>query len=427
MRRKQAALICSWVDDHREDILRLTEDLIRFRSENLIHTGHEKECQQYVAQLMFEMGLKVDVFEPTAVSGLIEHEIYWPGRDYRARPNVVGVWPGTGNGQSLLFTSHADVVIGSDEGRFSPFEPAREANRLYGRGASDMKGGMAATIFAVKCLQALGQRLKGDVTIESIVDEENAGSNGTLASRLRGYQADAAICPEPNGMLISPTHRGGCIWEIIVEGKPGMPFGSDELVNPAFAVAHLAVAIESWEQERNQRTHTPTLFQKTPGLPVVLSKIKAESPVVGVPSRGQLEAWVEVYPGTTFEELRNDFIGHLEAVAAATPVLQKSKLDFRQLVRFLPGSAIPTEHPIIQVLERNYLLAVGTPGEVQGANFACDAYVFNQHSTTPCVILGPRGGNAHAPDEWVSIDDLISLTKIYALVALDWCEQSPDK
>ena len=209
--QKLISQVSSWADEHREDILRLAEDLIRFRSENLGCKGCEKECQLYVAQAMRRMELAVDVFELTNVPRLAEHEIYWPGRDYCGRPNVVGVWQGTGGGRSLLFSSHADVVVGSDGGRFPPFEPAREEGKLYGRGSSDMKGGLAAAISAVKCLQDLGLRLKGNLVLESVVDEENAGSNGTLAARLRGYQADAAVCPEPNGMVVSSAHRGGCI------------------------------------------------------------------------------------------------------------------------------------------------------------------------------------------------------------------------
>lgn len=412
--------IDGWADAHREDILRLTEDLIRFPSENLERTGREKACQLYLAEVMRGMGLDVDMFEPTDVSGLLEHEAYWPGRDYRDRPNVVGVRRGTGGGKSLLFTSHADVVVGL-EGQFRPFEPVREENRLYGRGALDMKGGLAASLCAVECLHDLGLRLRGDLIVESVVDEEYGGSNGTLAARLRGYHADAAICPEPNGMIISPAHRGGCLFEITVEGTPGIPFAAAELVNPAYGIAHLAVAIERWEQERNEQGDPPPLYRDAPGLPVVLSTIIATHDLVAVPGRGQLEAWVEVYPGTTYEELRNDFVGYLKSVAASKPVLQKARMDVRRRIRFLPGSQIPADHPIVDLLGDVSARVLGHTAPVRGAGFACDAYVFNLYSSTPCVILGPRGANAHAPDEWVEIEDLIRLTKIYARAALAWC------
>jgi acetylornithine deacetylase len=412
--------IRDWVEGHREEIFLLTENLIRFPSENRAPVGLEQACQRYVAQVLRDLDLEVDEFEPTSVAGLLEHEAFWPGRDYTDRPNVVGVWRGSARGRSLLFTSHADVVPGL-EGVFPPYEPVRRGARLYGRGASDMKGGLAASVMAVKCLQELGLRLAGDVLVESVVDEENGGANGTLACRLKGYLADAAICPEPNGMILSPAHRGGRYWEVVVEGSPGVPFGSSDLVNPAYAIGHLAVAIESWERERNARRTAPAVYAGDPGLPVVVSTIEATSPLVAVPGRGRLRVWVEVHPGTSEEDLRRDFLGYLEQVTARTPVLLQCRMEIHPVTRFLPGSEVPAGHPIVATLQETYGAVRGQPPEIRGAPFACDVFMLNLFGGTPCVILGPRGGNAHAPDEWVMMQDLVDLTAVFALTAAEWC------
>jgi acetylornithine deacetylase len=326
-----------------------------------------------------------------------------------------------------MFSSHIDVVAGLEGGQYPPFGPVRQGDKLYGRGSNDMKGGLAASIVAVRCLQALGVRLQGDVYIESVVDEEMGGSNGTLAARLRGHNATACIVPEPNGMFVSPGHRGGGMWDIIIKGAPGMPFGASELINPAYGIGHLIVAIESWEKARNQRTTPHPLYTAVPGLPVIISRIEAGDFIPGtgnsVPSSALLEVWAEVYPGTTLDEVYNDLIGYLKHVAAETPVIQKCEMDITQVIRFLPGSEIPVDHPIVQTVSRLYEQVAGKPPEVRGAPFACDVYIFNLHSPTPCVILGPRGANAHATDEWVMMDDLVALTKIFALTAADWCNQ----
>lgn len=419
-----------WVDEHTEDMLQLTEALIRFQSENHVPTGWEKEAQMFVADTLRRMNLELDIFEPSEVPGFTEHPAYWPGRDYSNRPNVVGIWRGTQSpkARSLMFSSHNDVVAGLNTGRFPPFGPVRQGDRLYGRGSNDMKGGLAASIIAVRCLQELGVQLPGDVYIESVVDEEMGGSNGTLASRLRGHNPDACIVPEPNGMYVSPAHRGGGMWDITIKGASGMPFGATDLINPAYGIGHLIVAIEKWEQERNKRTTLHPLYQSTPGLPVVLSRVTAGDFMPGtgnsVPSNAQLEVWAEVYPGTTLDDLQSDLIGYLKKVAAETPVIQKCEMEIEQVIRFLPGSEIPVDHPIVQFVSRSYEQIVQRAPEVKGAPFACDVYVFNMHSPTPCVILGPRGANAHAPDEWVMIEDLIALTKIFALTAAEWCSQA---
>ena len=418
-----------WVNDHAEDVLQLTEALIRFQSEQRVPTGWEKECQMFVAETLRGMNLELDIFEPSEVSGFTEHPAYWKGRDYRNRPNVVGIWRGANSkaARSLMFSSHADVVAGLEGGRFPPFTPVRQGDKLYGRGANDMKGGLASSIVAVRCLQALGVQLQGDVYIESVVDEEMGGSNGTLASRVRGHHADACIVPEPNGMCVSPAHRGGGMWDITIKGTPGMPFGASSLINPAYGIGHLVAAIEAWEQARNQQITPHPLYESTPGLPVVLSRITAGDfePGTGnsVPSDAELEVWVEVYPGTTLDELYQDFIGHLKRVAAQTPVIQRCEIDVTQVIRFLPGSEIPKDHPIVQTVGNAYEQIVRRPPEVRGAPFACDVYIFNLYSPTPCVILGPRGANAHATDEWVMIEDLVALTKIFALTAAEWCNQ----
>ncbi len=416
----------AWVDAHREDVLQLTETLIRFQSEQRVPTGWEKDAQMFVADTMRGLNLELDIFEPTEVEGFTEHEAYWPGRDYSNRPNVVGIWRGSEkqSAKSLMFSSHIDVVLGL-QGRFPPYAPVRQNDKLYGRGSNDMKGGLAASILAVRCLQELGVKLRGDVYVESVVDEEMGGSNGTLASRLRGHNADACIIPEPNNMLVSPAHKGGSIWDITIKGVPGMPFTATALINPAYGVGHLIVAIEAWEKARNLRTKPHPLYESNPGLPVVLSRVEAGDFIPGtgnsVPSKAMLAVWAEVYPGTTRDELYNDLIGHLKQIAAQTPVIQQCEIEIEQEIRFLPGSAIPADHPIVQTVSRIYEQVEHKPATVCGAPFACDAYVFSLHADTPYVILGPRGGNAHAIDEWVMIDDLIALTKIYALTAADWC------
>ena len=108
------------------------------------------------------MNLDLDIFLPTDVPELAAHPAYWQGREYANRPNVVGTWNGANPsaGKSLLFSSHVDVVAGNTGGRFDAFTPARENGKLYGRGSNDMKGGLAATIMAVKCLPRVGNPLE---------------------------------------------------------------------------------------------------------------------------------------------------------------------------------------------------------------------------------------------------------------------------
>lgn len=419
------ARIHAWVTSHVKEILQLTETLMRFPSVNRAPYGDEYEAQQFVIQTMREMCLDTDVFLPTDVPELAAHPAFWQGRDYTNRPNVVGTWRGSGSGKSLLFSSHIDVVAGSPGGRFENFVPAREGDKLYGRGSNDMKGGLAATLMAVKCLQDLGVRLNGNVMIDSVVDEENGGANGTLAARLRGHNADACIVPEPTGMVLAPAHKGGRIWDIRLKGSPGIGFGSDNIISPIYGMARLVTALEDWETIRNRVTPPHPQFAEIPGLPVLITKIIAGEfePGAGdaVPENAMMEIWAEEYPGTTEAEHFQRLIGYLEQVARDNPAVAKCKMTVEPVTRFLPGSEIPADHPIVQTVGRAFHQALGKAPVVRGAPFACDVFVFNQIAHVPCVILGPRGGNAHSYDEWVIMQDLVDLTEIFARAAVEWC------
>lgn len=419
--------IQDWVTYHTEEILQLTETLIRFPSVNRAPQGDEYEAQQFVIQTMRGMKLDTDVFLPTDVAELANHPALWKGREYANRPNVVGTWRGANEnaGKSLLFSSHVDVVAGNKGGRFEPFTPTREGGKLYGRGSNDMKGGLAATLMAVRCLQELGARLNGNVIVESVVDEENGGANGTLAARLRGHNADACIVPEPTGMVVAPAHKGGRIWQVHLKGSPGIAFGSDNIVSPIYGMAQLVTALEDWETIRNRVTPPHPQFVEIPGLPVLITKIQAGEfePGAGdaVPENAMMEIWAEEYPGTTEAEHYQRLIGYLEQVARDNPAVAKCEMRVEPVTRFLPGSEIPANHPIVQTVSRAFSDMLGDVPLVRGAPFACDVFVFNQIANVPCVILGPRGGNAHSYDEWVMMQDLADLTKIFARTAVEWC------
>lgn len=419
--------INDWVTSHSEEIIQLTEALMRFPSVNRAPNGDEYEAQQFVIQIMRGMNLDTDVFLPTDVPELAAHPALWQGREYANRPNVVGTWRGANSaaGKSLLFSSHVDVVAGNRGGRFEPFTPVREGDKLYGRGSNDMKGGLAATIMAVKCLQDLGVRLNGSVIVESVVDEENGGANGTLASRLRGHNADACIVPEPTGMVVAPAHKGGRIWQIHLKGSPGIAFGSNNIVSPIYGMARLVTALQDWEEIRNRVTRPHPQFVEIPGLPVLVTKILAGEfePGAGdaVPENAMMEIWAEEYPGTTEAEHYAHLFGYIEQVARDNPSVGKCEMRIEPVTRFLPGSEIPADHPIVQTVSRAFTQSLGDAPVVRGAPFACDVFVFNEIAHVPCVILGPRGGNAHSYDEWVIMQDLADLTRIFARSAVAWC------
>ena len=393
-----------WLAAHRDDLITLVRRLVSHRSENRPPRGEEASCQAFVAGYLRELGLEPDVFEPDEVPGAPEHPAWWPGRDYSGRPNVVARLAGAGGGRSLLFTGHVDVVPAHGEGRHSYWNGEVEDGRLYGRGSLDMKGGVACYLHALRCLVESGERLAGDVIVESTVDEEFGGANGTLACRLRGYNADGAVLAEPTGLGACHATRGGIQYRLYARGgKPGMDFGGGSEPNALTTLAAASAALAAAERGRGAPIYQ-FLLQSGEELPWGTAE--------GTPTEGVLEFWAEILPGTSRAELEaelHDVVGR--AAGDGTP------LEWEQRTRFLSALDGDPEAPIVRAMRE---ALPGSPPPTT-APFACDAFVIGEHSPTPVVVCGPGGDNPHAPDEYVNLDDLHTLASAYVRLARNWC------
>lgn len=418
--------ICKWVDDHKDHILDLNRTLVSIPSQNMYPEGEEKQVQEVVAKLLQDLKCEVDVFLPTDVPGLTEHPAYLGERSYENRPNVVGVKKGSGSGKSLIFSGHMDTVpVGTEPWSVNPFSGVVKEGKQYGLGLFDMKGGMAAAIMALRSLQELGIELNGDVTIETVVDEEYGGANGTLACRLRGYEGDIAIIPEPTNMAICPVNQGGSMFKITFKGKSaGRSFSGEELLNPVFAMARFLDIFHEYEQYRATKVSTNTFYSSYKGLPTLVQGVKAgpvHLPLTDrVPSDSQIQVWIQCFPETTEEELRDEFFRFIEERAKNDELLKRIPPNIEKLIRYLPGTGIPENHEILQVTKA-VSQELGHDLPVEGAPFACDSFMFNLHSDTPALIWGPKGGNGHSPDEFIYVDEFIELVKMYALTMVKWC------
>jgi acetylornithine deacetylase len=418
--------IRAWVSDHRDEVVSFTQKLCQIPSENHPPTGEEKACQEFVAQSLRGWGCEVDPYELLDVPGFLEHPYCLTDREFKDRPNVTGRLPGKGAGRSLLVSGHVDVVpLGDAPWTRPPYGAEIEDDKLYARGAYDMKGGLAAGLMAARCLADLALPLRGDFLVESVVDEEFAGGDGTLAGRLRGVRADAAIIPEPTNLVLCPAHHGGRFYRFHLGGRAGRDFAGEELYNPIYAMAHLVGFIQEYGKERDRTLQPPPIFAGEEGLPLRVTHIKAggfgPDSVDGIPPDCWAQLFIETYPGTTDEDLERDFLGALHRRIEADPVFEGAEVRFEGIHHFLPGSEIPADHPVVDCLQEAANDAHLGSLPVRGCPFPCDAWMLNGMGQTPTVILGPGGGNAHGPDEFVKIEDVLRLTELFAHAAAMWC------
>ncbi len=416
------------VERRRSDILEWTKELVSFQSENRPPGGNEGPAQTFIADFCRKMGLDVDVFNPLEVQGIQKHPSFLPGREYPAqRKNVAARWKGSGRGRSILLSGHVDVApFEPDNWKICrPFAPVVGDGRLYGRGSADMKGGLSAFLWALKLLMDIGFRPAGDVVFESVVDEEFAGGNGTLASRLRGYNADLAVLGEPTRMELCPACLGAFLGDIRLKGRAGMPYMGSEIPNPVLGLSRVIELFSELQEEwRSQNSH-PLFTGPGKELNVVLwnlgSEIPGEFTQMGIPLVAGLSWIVWCFPGMSEEEFYRYFRRFWDRHAASDERIKQFDLEITPTYHYVRPWETDGDDPAVQAVGTAFSDYTGVRPTVGGAPFSCDLALYGDVGAMPSVILGPRGDNLHAPDEWVLIDDIYTLTGITALLVAQWC------
>jgi len=418
----------------RERILTFFREIVRIPSENHPPGGDEEAAQRVVADRLRDLGLDVDFFEPAAVPNAERHPGWWPGRDYTRRPNVVAVWSASPKrGRSLILNSHIDVVpAGSRElWAYPPYGAQIVDGRVYGRGTADAKIGITAIVEAVAVLRDLGLQPAGDVIVESVVDEELGGYNGTVATLARGYSADAAIVTEPTGFAVAGAQKGGQVFRMRVQGDAYhhafWERGSSALDN-AF---YLKAALAAWERLREEETRhdfyygeRARQFHPRPVHADTVWYLRAGDPeIMANPADAELRFWVDHLPGEDREDMLRRFETHVRAAAAEHPFLRAHPpLLEREVMRPFTGVAIPPDAPIVTALLQATTAVLGREVPVVGLEAATDAMIFNLYSSVPAVVwCGGDLSVAHAPNEFVEADDVLRSTAALALAVLNFC------
>ncbi len=414
----------------KQQILDWLESFVRCPSENRPPSGTEGAAQDFLEAECTRQGWETNAFLPTEVPGIDKHPYWLGGRGYPpGRRNLIARWkgrPGAG-GRSLLFSGHCDVAPHEPDNWTvcRPFDPRVVDGRLYGRGTADMKGGMAAAFWAMKILKELGFEPSADILFESIVDEEFAGGNGTLAARLAGFNADLAVLAEPTRMQVCPACLGAFLGDITLRGKAGMPYMGTEIPNPIVGAARVVEHFQDW-QKRWRSDNSHPLFQE-PGkqLNLVLSGIRSTAPgeleQMGTPLITTISWIIWCYPGMTETEFSRRFTGFWQERFSSDAALAPFSPEIRSTYHVVRAWETPADHPGVRSVVEACRAVTSTEPVVGGAPFSCDLGVYGDPGRMPCLILGPRGDNLHAPDEWVLLEDVYTLTEIFAVLAAGWC------
>jgi len=411
--------ILEQIDKQKETIVEFLKKLVSFPSV----TGAEWEIQNFIAEKLSAMGLGVDMWEPSHAE-LKKHPAYVPVTEgYEKRPNVVGIYKGSGGGRSLLFNGHVDVIPPGpeDSWEYGAFASEIHNNRLYGRGASDMKSGLAAMTMALDCLIEVGVRLKGDIILEYVMDEELSG-NGTLACVMKGYKADAGICCETSSLHVQPACIGRVWFEIIVQGKPAGIQRRWEGVNAIEKGYEIVKAVSNLEAIRINKLSHPLYPDNLSSLPCMVGMFESGSFPSAFPDVCTLKGSFATLPGEETDKVKQDFVDHVHTFSKTDPWLKDHHPDVKFVGYCGDSAEISPDHPIVQTMSQNFESVTGKSPEITGRQGAADIRYLIKYGDTPTVIFGPGlTEQMHANNEWVNTDDVITATKILSLTIMDWC------
>jgi acetylornithine deacetylase/succinyl-diaminopimelate desuccinylase family protein len=414
-----------------EELVDLTRDLVRIRSENPkllgFDPGGEAAMQDRVTAELEPLGFEIDRWEPL------------PGR-----PNVVAVLRGSGGGHSLALNGHVDVVPAGDPAAWpvDPWDGTIRDGVMWGRGSCDMKGGIAAMIHAVRVIRRLGIPLRGDLMIETVIDEETGGP-GTRATIERGYWPDFAIVTEPTGLAIMPV-EGGLEWlRVTVLGQSGHSAwryrsvhagGQGVAVNALEKGAKILAAVQDLERQWAVRKAHPLMPAGITtinpgvmaagsgggqdGMPNVMTAVST------FPDYCSLELSLKYLPSERRENVRAEFEEFIARVAMTDDWLREHPPTIEWGIRGVsfPPVNTPTDHPGVMALEEAVRSRLGVV-EMRGFVAVSDIAWFAE-AGVPAVLFGPGSGlGAHGSDERLELDQLVDAAAVLALAIVGWCGQ----
>ena len=409
------------IERRRDEIVALARDLIRFPTINPPGEAY-RPCAEYLGDRLKRRGFDVTYVRAEGAPG---------DNDTYPRINVVGRREGSRPGPCVHFNGHLDVVQTGAGWTVDPFEGVVKDGKLYGRGACDMKGGLAAAVVAVEALLDSGTELPGALEISGTVDEESGGYGGVAYLAERGWfskpRVDHVIIPEPlNVDRVCIGHRG--VWWAEIETLGRIAHGSMPFLGDS-AIRHMTAVLEKFEHQLY-----PALAGRYSDMPVVPDGARQSTMNINSIHGGQAESFeglpspcvadscrIVIDRRFLIEESLDQVQGEMKSLLDG---LARDRAGFRYKLRELFHV-----HPVMA--DRNGPVASATAKAIhqvlgREAKIVCSPGTYDQKHVDrigrlkDCIAYGPGVLDlAHQPDEWVGIQDMVDSAKVMALAAMD--------
>ncbi len=424
------------VSSRQDELHELLRTLIGFRTESQAKEAthfpeQARRCMEFTEELLRSLGFSIETWD------------VGPSATFDAHPVVVATLAGSGGGRSLAFNGHLDVVPVGDTSAWThePFGGEIADGRLYGRGAADMKGGIAAALCAAKAVLDEGFEPRGDISFHLVTDEEVVG-NGTREVAARAPQPDAVVSVEPTNLGISLTEGGLVHFRIEVEGveahastrylsvHAGGRGGGG--VNAIEKMLKIVGALQELERQwANTKSHPFLPAGYDTLLPGIIvggpgggsdGRLNLFSNAGTTPNYCSVEYGLWFYPDQTLDQVREEIEGYVLDACRPDPWLREHPPRFTWGINsiYFPPSDAPPDHPVVATM-RDCAEQVGLEPRLEGFRAACDLAWYAERGI-PGLIFGPgRLEQCHVANEYVETAGPAHAAQAYALFIKRWC------
>jgi acetylornithine deacetylase len=380
-------------------------------------TGSEEGIATWAAGALRDLGLAVETVSPDPAA--VRADPAWPGEEMTrtALPVVVGR-AGSAGGRRIILSGHLDVVPPGDPATWTvdPWGADIRDDALYGRGACDMKGGVASILAAVRALGAAGDldRLDGELVVAFVPSEEDGGQ-GTLAAIRAGVTGDLAIITEPSNLDVVVAHAGAITFRLTVPGRAAHASQRREGVSALDNLFVLSQALAADETRRNEAETDPLMTALGLPYPTIIGIVAGGEWASTVLDRVTADGRYGVRLGQSAAEAESELRAAIDAACAADPFLRDHPATIEITGGRFGSARVPSDHPLPVGLAETVEAVTGRRPTMLGEPYGADMQMFVNVGATPCVIFGPGDVRvAHSADEHVPLGEVVDCARVLA-------------
>lgn len=341
---------------------------------------------------------------------------------YEGRYNVAARREaGAEGGRSVIFNGHMDVVSPEPVSLWDrdPYAPVERDGWLYGRGAGDMKSGLAAMTYAVYAVENAGFGFKAPVTIEAVIEEE-CGGNGALACVAAGHEAEAVLIPEPMGHAILIAQLGVLWFKVSLTGAPRHVLEAQAGVNAIEKCIPIISALRDLEVEMNQEVH-PVYENIRHPINLNIGIIKGGDWPSTVPAAAEFHCRLSFFPGESFDRARKRILDTIAKATRQDPWLAENRPRVEFYGFRSEGHVADRSQPAFIALNECHREIFGQDANDLISTATTDVRAYHHYTRAQATCYGPVANNIHAANERVNIMSIIHTAKVYALFLASWC------